>query len=76
MKVVVSSEGNYRYSNCLFVEVFDYFLKCSNEILDFLTSNSSSSSVIAEASLRQLPCICSSSRLDRSWPAVPAIGEF
>ena len=33
VKVVVSSEENYRYSNCLFVEVFDYFLKCSNEMI-------------------------------------------
>ena len=32
VKVVVSSEGTY---NCLFVEGFNYFLKCSNEIFDF-----------------------------------------
>ena len=37
VKVVVSSEGTC--SNCLFVEVFNYFLNCSNEILDFLASN-------------------------------------
>ena len=37
-KVVVSSEGTY--NNCLFVEVFNYFLNCSNEIFDFLASNS------------------------------------
>ena len=38
VKVVVSSKGSC--NNCLFVEVFNYFLKCSNEIFDFLTSNS------------------------------------
>ena len=38
VKVVVSSEGTC--NNCLFVEVFNYFLKCSNEIFDFLASNS------------------------------------
>ena len=40
VKVVVSSEGTC--SNCLFVEVFNYFLNCSNEIslFDFLASNS------------------------------------
>ena len=37
VKVVVSSEGTY--NNCLFVEVFNYFLKFSNEILHFLTNN-------------------------------------
>ena len=37
VKVVVSSEGTC--NNYLFVEVFDYFLKCSNEIFDFLTTN-------------------------------------
>ena len=37
VKVVVSSEGTY--NNCLFVEVFNYFLNCSNEIFDFLASN-------------------------------------
>ena len=38
VKVVVSSEGTCTGDNCLFVEVFDYFLKCSNEIFDFLAS--------------------------------------
>ena len=38
VKVVVSSEGTC--NNLLFVEVFNYFLNCSNEIFDFLTSNS------------------------------------
>ena len=38
VKVVVSSEGTC--NNCLFVEVFNNFLKFSNEIFDFLTSNS------------------------------------
>ena len=37
VKVVVSSKR--ACNNCLFVEVFNYFLKCSNEIFDFLTSN-------------------------------------
>ena len=37
VKVVASSE---RTCNCLFVEVFNYFLNCSNEIFDFLASNS------------------------------------
>ena len=37
VKVVISSEGT---CNCLFVEVFNYFLKHSNEIFDFVTSNS------------------------------------
>ena len=37
-KVVVSSKRTC--NNCLFVEVFNYFLNCSNEILDFLGSNS------------------------------------
>ena len=36
-KAVVSREETC--SNCLFVEVFNYFLNCSNEILDFFTSN-------------------------------------
>ena len=36
-KVVVSSEGTC--NNCLFVEVFNYFLNCSDEIFDFLASN-------------------------------------
>ena len=38
VKVVASSEGTC--NNCLFVEVFNYFLKSSNEIFDFLASNS------------------------------------
>ena len=38
VKAVVSSEGTC--NNCLFVEVFNYFLKCNDEIFDFLTSNS------------------------------------
>ena len=38
VQVVVSSEGTC--NNCLFVEVLNYFLNCSNEILDFLASNS------------------------------------
>ena len=38
LKVVVSSERTCK--NCLFVEVFNYFLKCSNEIFDFLARNS------------------------------------
>ena len=37
VKVVVSSEGTC--NNRLFVEVFNYFLNCSNEIFDFLASN-------------------------------------
>ena len=37
VKVVVSSEGTC--NNCLFVEVFNYFLNCSSEIFDFLGSN-------------------------------------
>ena len=39
VKVVVhvSSEGTC--NNCLFVEVFNYFLNCSNKIFDFLASN-------------------------------------
>ena len=36
VKVVVSSEGTC--NNCLFVEVFNYFLKRSDEIFDFLTA--------------------------------------
>ena len=36
VKVVVSSEGTY---NCLFVEVFKWFLDFSNEIFDFLANN-------------------------------------
>ena len=38
VKVVVSSEG--ACNDCLFVEVFNFFLKFSNKIFDFLTSNS------------------------------------
>ena len=38
VKVVVSSKGTC--NNCLFVEVFNYFLKCSNEIFVFLASSS------------------------------------
>ena len=38
VKGLVSSKGTC--NNCLFNEVFKYFLKCSNEIFDFLTSNS------------------------------------
>ena len=38
VKVVISSEGTC--NNCLFVEVLKYFLNCSNEIFDFLASNS------------------------------------
>ena len=38
VKVVVSSEGTC--SNCLFVEVLNYFLNFSNEIFDFLASSS------------------------------------
>ena len=38
VKVVVSSKGTC--NNCLFVEVFNYFLKYNNEIFDFLASNS------------------------------------
>ena len=37
-KVVVSSKGTCNI--CLFVEVFNYFLKCRNEIFDFHASNS------------------------------------
>ena len=37
-KVFVSSEGTC--NKCLLNEVFNYFLKCSNEIFDFLTINS------------------------------------
>ena len=36
LKVVVSSERTC--NNCLIVEVFKYFLNCSNEIFDFLAS--------------------------------------
>ena len=38
VKVVVSSEGTC--NTCLFIEVFNYFLNCSNEIFDFLASTS------------------------------------
>ena len=37
VKVVVSSEGTC--NNCLLVEVFNYFLNCSNKIFDFLASS-------------------------------------
>ena len=37
VKVVVSREETR--NNCLFVEVFNYFLNCINEIFDFLASN-------------------------------------
>ena len=37
VKVVVSSEGTC--NNCLFVEVFNHFLKCSNKIFAFLGSS-------------------------------------
>ena len=37
VKVFVSSKGTC--NNCLFVEVLNYFLKCSDEIFDFLASN-------------------------------------
>ena len=36
--VPVSSEGTC--NNCLFVEVFNWFLNCSNEIFDFLANSS------------------------------------
>ena len=38
VKVVVSSEGTC--NNCIFGEVHNYFLNCSNEIFDFLASSS------------------------------------
>ena len=38
VKVFVSSEGTW--NNCLFNEAFNYFLNFSNEIFDFLASNS------------------------------------
>ena len=37
VKVVVSSDGTY--NNCLFVEVFNWFLDFSDEIFDFLANN-------------------------------------
>ena len=37
VKAVVSSKGTC--NNCLFVEVFNYFLNCCNEIFNFLASN-------------------------------------
>ena len=37
VKVVVSSEGTC--NNCLFVEVFNYFLKCTSKIFDFHRNN-------------------------------------
>ena len=38
VKVFVSSEGTCINNNCIFVEVFNCFLNCSNEIFDFLAS--------------------------------------
>ena len=38
VEVIVIREGTC--NNCIFVEVFNYFLNCSNEIFDFLASNS------------------------------------
>ena len=38
VNIVVSSEGTC--NNCLFVEVFNYFLNCSNEIFDYVASSS------------------------------------
>ena len=38
VKVLVSSERTC--NNCLFVEVFNWFLDFSNEIFDFLANNS------------------------------------
>ena len=38
VKVAVGSEGTC--NNCLFVEVFNYFLKCSIKIFDFLANYS------------------------------------
>ena len=38
VKVFVSSEETC--NNYLFVKVFNYFLNCSNELFDFLASNS------------------------------------
>ena len=37
VKVFVSSEGTC--NNCSFNKVFNYFLKCSNDIFEFFTSN-------------------------------------
>ena len=37
VKVVVGSEGTC--NKCPFVEVFNYFLNCSNKIFDFHASN-------------------------------------
>ena len=37
VKVVGSSEGTY--NNCLFVEVFNWFLDFNNEIFDFLANS-------------------------------------
>ena len=37
VKVVISCGGTY--NNCLFVEVLNYFLNCSNEIFDLLANN-------------------------------------
>ena len=38
VKVVVSNEGTC--NNCLFAEVFNYFLNCGNEIFDFFANYS------------------------------------
>ena len=38
VKAFVSSEETCNY--CLFNKMFNYFLKCRNEIFDFLASNS------------------------------------
>ena len=38
VKMVLRSEGTY--NNCLFVEVFNWFLDFSDEIFDFLANNS------------------------------------
>ena len=38
VKMVVSNEGTC--NKCLFFEVFNYFLNCTNAIFDFLASNS------------------------------------
>ena len=37
VKVVVSRDGTY--NNCLFVEVFNWFLDFTNEIFDFQANN-------------------------------------
>ena len=38
VKVVINSEGTC--NKCLFVEVFNWLLNCSNEMFDFLASSS------------------------------------